>query len=126
MDGRPDDDRSLPGSITVEIQDGRRVLCLTGDLDSAVVAHFKTQQGRAPVVVDAIDAGTVTFIGSAGLALMLMSWEASVTAGRRPVLDASSRSVDRLLAMSSLDQVIVRRVPEDDAGDPPAREAPPR
>jgi anti-anti-sigma factor len=126
MDGRPDDGRALPGSITVEVHDGRQVLCLVGDLDSAVVAHFKARQGREPVVVDEIDAGEVTFISSAGLALLLLCWEASVSAGRRPVLRASSRPVDRLLAMSSLDRVIVRRVPADDLQDPPAPGRPTR
>jgi hypothetical protein len=54
------------------------------------------------------------------LALVLLCWEASVAAGRRPVLRASSRPVDRLLAMSSLDRVIVRTVPANGTEDPPA------
>src|SRR5438309_3035007 len=114
MDGQLGDGRRLPGAITVEVEDAHRVLVLRGDLDSAVVAHFKARQGREPVVVDEIDAGEVTFIGSAALALVLLCWEASVSAGRRPVLRASSRPVDRLLEMSSLDGVVVRRVPADD------------
>jgi anti-anti-sigma factor len=118
MAGRPDDGGGLPGSITVEVEDAGRVLHLRGDLDSAVVARFKALQGRKPVVVDEIDAGEVTFIGSAGLALVLLCWEASVSAGRRPVLRASSRPVDRLLEMSSLNRV-VRRVPADDPDAPP-------
>ena len=120
MDAQPDGGRRLPGSITVEIEDDRRVLCLRGDLDSAVVAHFKAQRGREPVVVDAIDAGAVTFIGSAGLTMMLMCWEASVATGRRPLLRASSRPVDRLLEISSLNRVLERAVPTGSGADDPA------
>ena len=111
--------RRLPGSITVEVEGNRRVLCLSGDLDSAVVALFTAQQGREPVVVDAIDAGAVTFIGSSGLATILRCWEASVAAGRRPPLRASSPRVDRLLELSSLNGLLERPEPADDGTDDP-------
>ena len=124
MDPRPGLIRPLPGSITIETEGDLRVLCARGELDSAVVQEFKDRQGREPVVVDAIDAGAVTFISSAGLALMLLCWEASVAAGRRPVLRASYRAVDRLLEMSSLNRVIVRTVPENGMEDPPEATGP--
>ena len=98
----------LPGSISIEDEDDRRVLVLRGDLDAAVVAAFKAAQRPAPVVVDAIDAGEVTFISSTGLAVMLLAVEASLAAGRSPVLRASSHVVDRLLQISGIHDVFRR------------------
>jgi anti-anti-sigma factor len=107
---------TLPGSITIESEADRRVLFLRGDLDAAVVARFKAEQGRAPLVVDAMDAGAVTFISSSGLAIMLRAWEASVPEGRHPGLRASAPCVDKLLRLSGMERVF--RPP--DQGAPPA------
>ena len=98
----------LPGSIAVEDEDGRRVLVLRGDLDGAVVARFQADQGAEPVVVDAIDAAEVTFLSSTGVAVMLLSVEASRAAGRSPVLRTSSHVVDRLLRMSGIERLFPR------------------
>jgi anti-anti-sigma regulatory factor len=84
------------------------VLCLGGDIDSAVVEHFKDQNGREPVAVDAIDAGAVTFISSVGLAIMLRCVDASLAAGRPPVLRASSHPVDRLLQLMGMESSFAR------------------
>jgi anti-anti-sigma factor len=84
------------------------VLCLSGDIDSATVAEFEGRQGRLPVVVDAIDAGAVTFLGSAGLAVMVRYAEAAGAAGRPAVLRAASSPVDRLLDAAGLDTYFVR------------------
>jgi anti-anti-sigma factor len=99
----------LPGSIDVEDEGPRRVLFLRGELDSAVVAHFRSVRGPEPVVVDAIDAGSVTFISSTGIAVMLRCAEASAAAGRSPVLRASSHVVDRVLQISAIDHRFPRR-----------------
>ena len=123
---------SLPGSITIEHEEaGQRVLSMRGDLDAAVIAEFSRLQGRDPVVVDAIDAGSVTFISSTGLALMLRSAEASAAAGRWPVLRAASHSVKRLLQLAGMDSAFPRPEPgtapsrEDGAGQsPPEGDAP--
>ena len=101
----------LPGSIAIEDEGGSRVLVLRGDLDAAVVAAFRAAQGAQPAVVDAIDAGAVTFMSSTGVAVMLLAVEASRAAGRSPVLRTSSRVVDRLLHMSGIDGLFPR--PED-------------
>ncbi len=101
----------LPGSIGIEDEGDRRVLFLRGDLDGAVVASFQAAQRPEPVVVDAIDAAEVTFISSTGVAVMLVSVESSLAAGRSPVLRASSHVVDRLLRMSGIDDVFRR--PDD-------------
>lgn len=97
------------GSITIAVEAaGRRVLCLSGEVDTAVATRFASRQRRDRVVVDAIDAGGVTFISSSGLAVMLMCAEASVAAGRRPVLRASSRQVDHALQHAGIDRLIPR------------------
>ncbi len=105
----------LPGSIAIEDEGGRRVLFLRGELDSAVVASFEAAQRPQSVVVDAIDAARVTFISSSGLALMLLCVEASLAAGRRPVLRAASHPVNRALQLAGIDDVFTRAEPE--AGD---------
>ena len=98
----------LPGSITVEDEGDRRVLCLRGELDAAVVVAFESAQRAEAVVVDVIDAGAVTFISSRGVAVMLLSVESSLAAGRFPVLRASSHVVDRLLRMSGIEDLFRR------------------
>ena len=104
----PDLPVPLPGSISVETEGDRRVLVLRGDLDAAVVVAFESSQRAEAVVVDAIDAGAVTFMSSRGVAVMLLTVEASRAAGRSPVLRASSHPVDRLLQMSGIEDVFQR------------------
>jgi anti-anti-sigma factor len=115
--------RPPAGSITIE-DDGadRRVLRLSGDVDTAVATRFASSQRRDKVVVDAIDAGSVTFISSSGLALMLMSAEASVAAGRHPVLRAASHPVDRALKLAGIETIFRR--PEPDEGPPAPQTGP--
>jgi anti-anti-sigma factor len=101
--------RPAAGSITVE-RDGpdRWVLCLRGEVDTAVAAQFASSQGRDHAAVDAIDAGAVSFISSSGLALLLLSAEASVAAGRRPVLRAASHQVERALRLAGIEELFPR------------------
>ena len=106
------------GVITIEDEAAdRRVLCLRGDVDTAVATHFTTSQGRRRVAVDAIDAGAVTFISSSGLALLLLYAEASIAAGRTPVLRAASPRVERALQLAGIDSVFPRPGQRD--GGPP-------
>lgn len=110
--------RPPAGSITVEREGAdRQVLRLCGDVDTAVATVFTRSQGRDRVAVDEIDAGAVSFISSSGLALMLVCVEASLAAGRRPVLRAASRAVDRALQLAGIDSVFPR--PEPDKRPPP-------
>jgi anti-anti-sigma factor len=106
----------LPGAITIEHEGDRTVLCLRGELDSAVVEWFRTAHGRAPVLVDAIDAAAVSFICSTALALMLRCVEDSRAADRHPVLRASSPSVDRLLQLAGLRNAFDRGLAPSDLG----------
>jgi anti-anti-sigma factor len=101
--------RPPAGSITIEREDAeRRVLCLRGDVDTEVATRFTSAQGRERAVVDAIDAAGVTFISSSGLALLLLSVEASRAAGRNPTLRAASRTVERALQLAGIDSVFPR------------------
>jgi anti-anti-sigma regulatory factor len=110
--------RPPAGFITIELEGAdRRVLCLRGDVDTAVATRFKSSQGRHRLVVDAIDAGAVTFISSSGLALLLLCAEASVAAGRSPLLRAASHPVNRALQLAGIDGIFAR--PEADRGQPP-------
>jgi len=104
--------RPLAGSITIGHEGAdRRVLRLRGDVDTEVATRFSSSQGRRRPVVDAIDAGSVTFISSSGLALLLMCVEASLAAGRHPVLRTASHPVDRALRMAGIDSVFPRPEP---------------
>ena len=123
MDAYP---RSRPpaGSITIEHEGAdRRVLCLRGDVDTEVATRFTNSYRHERVVVDAIDAGTVTFISSSGLALLLVCVEASLAAGRSPLLRTASRPVDRALQMAGIDDVFPRPAPEGGAGPQAGRDA---
>jgi anti-anti-sigma factor len=112
--------RAPAGSIAIEHEEpDRRVLCLRGEVDTAVATRFARAQGRDRPAVDAIDAGTVTFISSSGLALMLLCVEASLAAGRHPVLRAASHQVDRALRMAGIDDVFPRPEPDLSAGPLP-------
>lgn len=115
MDSSAGELQPLSGAITIEHEAaGRRVLRLSGDLDAAVVAQFRDLQGRNPVVVEEIDAGPVTFIGSSGLAVMWLCAEASLAAGHRPVLRAASHPVERALRLAGMEGAFPRpeRAPE--------------
>ncbi len=117
MDGGQTAPRPAAGAVTIESDDAeRRVLCLRGNVDTAVATRFAHAQRRDRVVVDAIDAGAVTFISSSGLALMLMCIEASRAAGRFPVLRAASRPVDRALQLAGIDSLF----PRPDVDESPA------
>jgi anti-anti-sigma factor len=95
--------RPFPGSITIEHEaGGLRVLCLSGDVDSATVAEYESRQGSLLVVVDVIDADAVTFLGSAGLTVMVRCAEAASAEGRLLVLRAASGPVERLLQVAGI------------------------
>jgi anti-anti-sigma factor len=113
--------RPPAGAITIEREEpDRRVLCLRGDVDTAVATQFTSSLKRERVVVDAIDAAGVTFMSSSALALLLKAVEASTAAGRHPVLRAASHQVDRALQLAGIDSVIPRpeRDPPPSPGDP--------
>ena len=100
----------LPGLITVEAEGDRRILCLRGDIDAAVVARFKQEQGREPPAIDAIDAGDVSFLSSTGIAVLVRCAEAAVAAGRNPpALRSASPVTMRVLDLAGLDVRVLPR-----------------
>jgi anti-anti-sigma factor len=114
--------RPFPGSVTIEHEaGGRRVLCLSGDVDSTAVAEYESRQGRLPVVVDVIDAGAVSFLSSAGLAMMVRCAQAAATVGRHPVLRAASAPVNRLLRAAGVESYF----PRSESTQPVAGSEPP-
>lgn len=111
--------RPPAGTITIAYEEpDRRVLCLRGEVDTAVATWFTTSQGRERVVVDAIDAEGVTFVSSSALALMLRCVETSIAAGRRPVLRAASRQVERALQLAGIQSVFPRPAPDQASLEP--------
>jgi anti-anti-sigma factor len=106
--------RPPAGAITIESEGAdRRVLCLRGDVDTEVATRFKASRGRERVVVDAIDAAGVTFVSSSALALLLLCVEASLAAGRHPVLRSASHQVDRALQLAGIESVFPRPEPAE-------------
>lgn len=104
--------RPPAGTITIEREGAEvRVLCLRGEVDTAVATQFTAAQRRERLVVDAIDAEGVTFMSSSALALLLRTVEASVAAGRRPVLRATSHQVDRALQLAGIESLFARPEP---------------
>ena len=95
MDAGPD---TRHGQVSLRHDAGTTVLVLTGEIDLLVVREFEEAQGSAPVSVDAIDAGAVTYIGSIGLALLLR-W-ATPAGGPLPL--RSSPQLDRVLELTQL------------------------
>jgi anti-anti-sigma regulatory factor len=106
MEGGP----VLPGSIAVQVEGGRRILVLRGDIDSAVVARFQAGHGREPPAVDAIDAGAVSFLSSTGIAVLVRCAEAAVATGRDPpALRSASPVTMRVLDLAGLDVRVLPR-----------------
>ncbi len=74
-----------------------RTLCLAGDVDERTVDAFLRRYGREPARIDRVDAGSVTALSAAGLALLRGHLEAARWAGR-PVAVSCPPLVERLLA----------------------------
>ena len=87
------------GSITV-LGD---VMTLTGDVDYVLVAAWQHEH-PAPVTVTCVDAGQVTFLGSAGIAFLLRM----LTAARPTVLQLRNptRPALRPLQLMGVDQLL--------------------
>jgi hypothetical protein len=76
---------------------GGRVLCLAGAVDAAAVAAFLRRYGREPARIDGIDAGSVTWLSTPALELVLDHLDAAERAGRTVRLRPSA-VVERPLA----------------------------
>jgi len=119
MNRRPERTGPPPGSIRIEREGDGRVLRLRGELDTAVAERFRQHQGRKPIVVEAIDAGEVSFISSTALAVLVRCAESSLAAGRRPVLRASSHTVERILRLAGVESAFGRAHTVSDPAETP-------
>jgi anti-anti-sigma factor len=92
---------AAPGAIAVVEEDGVRVLRLSGEIDSQVVAAY---DGPAAPVLPAgaavIDASAVTFLDCRGLGFLVRQTGAARRAGGRPVLRRPTRIVQRVIEMT--------------------------
>jgi hypothetical protein len=93
----PGGDSPASGGVVrlLNTADGR-VLCLAGDVGSAVVDSFLRRYGREPARIDGIDAGSVTALSTPALDLVVDHLDAARRAGR-PVALRLSAGVERLL-----------------------------
>jgi hypothetical protein len=76
---------------------GGRVLCLAGAVDEPAVDRFLQRYGREPVPIDGLDAGSVTALSPAAVALVRDHLDAAAGAGRAVVVRPSPQ-LARLLS----------------------------
>ncbi|MFW3171217.1 STAS domain-containing protein [Geodermatophilus sp. CPCC 206100] len=99
------------GTVRRSVEEGRTVLHLSGEIDSAVVAAYESPQGSGGSdpgrsrAVSIVDASAVTFMASVGIGLILRETEATRRDGRRPVLRRPTAPVRRVLSLTGLDGV---------------------
>jgi anti-anti-sigma factor len=86
----------LPGSIAVVEEGGVRVLRLSGEIDSLVVAAY----GNGSPSPAVIDASGVTFLDCRGLRLLVRVAHDARDRGARPVLRSPARAVRRVLDLA--------------------------
>ena len=94
------------GCIAVVDEDGVSVLCLHGEIDSAVVADY--DEGTAPwsgTHPSVIDASDVTFLDCRGLRLLVRATGAVRRAGCRPVLRRPTRVVRRVIRVTGTEEL---------------------
>jgi len=103
--GHPFEGRELEGSIRVEREDQQTVLRLAGEIDMEVVEQVEDLNDWRPPVVDAIDAGGVTFLSSIGVGYLIRVLERSRAQGRSAVLRSVSPSAERVFARTGLTEM---------------------
>jgi anti-anti-sigma factor len=92
--------QELPGNIAVVEERGVRVIRLSGQIDSYVVAAY--ERSRLALAdrshpANVIDASAVTFLDGRGLAFLVRQTQACLSAGARPILRSPGRVVRRLV-----------------------------
>jgi len=93
--------------FSIEIHDGAASLVLAGDIDLQTTADLKNEiQQLAGISVLEIKAGSVRYIDSSGIAVLLMARQHCLDQGielRMPVISAA---VFRVLEIARLDQLL--------------------
>ncbi|WP_448628653.1 STAS domain-containing protein [Geodermatophilus sp. URMC 64] len=96
------------GEIRLLTEDGRCVLHLRGEIDTAVVTAFEADTGAAVrhrERIDVIDAADVTFLNSVGVRALIQLTEPARSAGHRPVLRRPSKATLQVLRVARLDEL---------------------
>jgi anti-anti-sigma factor len=91
------------GAIAIVEEGGERVIRLSGEIDSQVVADYEESQTAMTDrfrPANVIDASAVTFLDGRGLRFLIRRTRASRCAGGRPVLRHPARVVRRIVDMA--------------------------
>jgi anti-anti-sigma factor len=91
------------GAIAIVEEGGERVIRLSGEIDSQVVADYEespTARADRFHPANVIDASAVTFLDGRGLRFLIRRTRASRRAGGRPVLRHPARVVRRIVDMA--------------------------
>ena len=105
---------SPAGAIEVAVGEGRVVVVLTGEIDSALRGEASTAMAAAlaaglPVLVDATD---VTFLDSSGVAFLLQLRRAAAEAGQEVSLRDPGRTVADVLRLVGMGHALRAEVPD--------------
>jgi anti-sigma B factor antagonist len=98
-----------PLDITAAREGTRIVLTLSGELDLATAPEFEAHavgalaQGADPLVVDL---SALTFMDSSGLRVLLAGHEPAQQDGRRFVVVHGSSAVDRIFALTNVEDAL--------------------
>ena len=98
----------VPGSLSVDAENGGPVLRMRGEVDAEVVDQFVAGLGEDLPLVGAIDAGDVSFLASTGVALMLKFARRAAQSGETVVLRRASFRVGRLLELTGAGALFAR------------------
>lgn len=88
------------GSITVELQNGGRLLRLVGEIDAETVAGYHCPPGADSGEVCAVDLTEVRFLSSSAVSFLIRQTQAARARGELPVVHGVSRSARRVLEMT--------------------------
>jgi anti-sigma B factor antagonist len=92
-------------SIDIDQQDGRTVVVVGGEIDTATSSELERRLMGALDGADgdlALDLSEVGFLDSSGLRTLLVAQQAVAATGHRVVLVGSTPMVDRLLEVTGL------------------------
>jgi anti-anti-sigma factor len=90
---------SVPGRISVEVEDDQQVLYMSGEIDAEVVDDYRKQHPASPPIA-AVDLASVTFLSSMGLSFLIRATQETRQAGHLPVLRGVNRPARRVMQLA--------------------------
>jgi anti-anti-sigma factor len=102
------DQLGVRGHIEVRREGDGHVLLLTGDVDAPLVDALEREQGGSELRVVAVDVGGLTYIDSAGLALLVRWARDARREGRPAQIRSTTPRFERVLEVAGLDALFVR------------------